>query len=355
MFKTRVKEAIEAIRNGEIIIVMDDENRENEGDLVLAGEFSTPEKINFLAKEARGLICASISKDLSIKFDLPYMVKNNNSNHETAFTISIDARQAKTGISAFERDMTIKLLCDDSSCKDDFVRPGHIFPLIAKDGGVLERTGHTEASIDLCRLANVKEVAVICELMKDDGSMPGNGDKFISDFAKHHNLKVLFVADLVQYRLLHENLVSLIKRQDATFLGSDCKKYIFKDYGGNFHTVFKFGDPSVPLIRFHSIKSDLDLMEDYKLYSELVNAIKLVKTGGYLVYLSGSDLLPNMSSSTREVNSVHKSFGIGAQMLNLLGVKSFRLISNNMSTFVALKAFDLDLIERVSVDSNLSL
>ena len=187
----RAQEAIDAIKNGEMIIVMDDEDRENEGDLVYAGIFSTAQKVNFMAQEARGLICVSVTKQIANELDLPPMVSKNSSNHETAFTVSIDAKAAKTGISAYERDMTINLMCHPNAKPDDFVRPGHIFPLIAKEGGVLERTGHTEASVDICKLAGLKPVSVICEIMKEDGQMPGRGDKFLLDFAKKHSLKIL--------------------------------------------------------------------------------------------------------------------------------------------------------------------
>ena len=175
MYQTRMKDAIEAIKKGEMIIIMDDEDRENEGDLVMAGIFSTPEKINFMAQEARGLICVSITQELAHKLDLPPMVQRNDSNHETAFTISIDAKEAKTGISAYERDLTIRLMCDSNAKPSDFVRPGHIFPLIAKSGGTLVRTGHTEASVDICRLAGLAPISVICEIMKKDGTMAGRG------------------------------------------------------------------------------------------------------------------------------------------------------------------------------------
>ena len=230
MYQTRMKDAIEAIKKGEMIIIMDDEDRENEGDLVMAGIFSTPEKINFMAQEARGLICVSITQELAHKLDLPPMVKRNDSNHETAFTISIDAKEAKTGISAYERDLTIRLMCDNNAKPSDFVRPGHIFPLIAKSGGTLIRTGHTEASVDICRLAGLSPISVICEIMKKDGTMAGRGDKFLLDFAKIHNLKILYVSDIIQYRLNFENLVRETLREKAEFMGQKCEKITFLDH-----------------------------------------------------------------------------------------------------------------------------
>jgi len=201
----RVKKAIEEIQKGNIIIMIDDEDRENEGDLVYAGVFSTPEKVNFLAKEARGLICVSLTKEIANRLDLRPMVDSNKESFSTAFTISVDAKETKTGISAFERDLTIKKLSSPTSKSDDFVRPGHIFPLIAKDGGVLVRTGHTEGSVDICRLAGIYPSAVICEIMNEDGTMARRND--LAKFAKKHNLAVVYISDIVEYRLQYETLV----------------------------------------------------------------------------------------------------------------------------------------------------
>ena len=237
----RVEQAISAIRNGEMIIIMDDEGRENEGDIVYAGEFSSPQKVNFLVTEARGVLCVSLTNEIAKKLDFPLMVDKNSSNHETAFTVSVDAKRAKTGVSAFERDMTIKLICNDSSLPSDFVKPGHIFPLIAKNGGVLVRTGHTEASVDICALAGVKPVAVICELLKKDGTMARNNDSFVLDFAKMHGLKILYVSDLVHYKFQYEVLVQKVGERDARFFGVECKRIDFVDHLESAHIVYKFG------------------------------------------------------------------------------------------------------------------
>ncbi|PAF41912.1 bifunctional 3,4-dihydroxy-2-butanone 4-phosphate synthase/GTP cyclohydrolase II [Helicobacter sp. 11S02596-1] len=341
MHLQRVKEAINAIKNGEMIIVMDDEDRENEGDLVLAGIFSSPEKINFMAQEARGLICVSITKEIAQKLDLPPMVEYNNSNHETAFTVSIDAKDAKTGISAFERHLTIELMCDENTLPSDFVRPGHIFPLIAKDGGVLVRTGHTEASIDICKLAGLKPVSVICEIMKEDGSMARRGDKFLIEFAKKHNLKTLYVSDLISYRLQNENLLTIISKERADFLGTETTKIVFKDHLQREHIAFKFQDSPTPLVRFHTIKTDYELLSEHKNYEFLIHSIaKIKQEGGYLVFI-------NDNTGNAELI---KSFGIGAQILKLLGIGDFKLItSNNAREYNALKGFDLRVIESIQV------
>ncbi|PAF49133.1 bifunctional 3,4-dihydroxy-2-butanone 4-phosphate synthase/GTP cyclohydrolase II [Helicobacter sp. 12S02232-10] len=341
MHLQRVKEAINAIKNGEMIIIMDDEDRENEGDLVMAGIFSSPEKINFMAQEARGLICVSITKEIAQKLDLPPMVNHNSSNHETAFTVSIDAKKAKTGISAFERHLTIELMCNENTTPDDFVRPGHIFPLIAKEGGVLVRTGHTEASIDICKLAGIKPVSVICEIMKEDGSMAKRGDKFLAEFAKKHHLKTLYVSDLISYRLQNENLLKVLSKQQSDFLGSICEKIVFMDHLQREHIAFKFQDNAIPLVRFHTIKSDYELLSEGKNYEFLMRSIdKLKQMGGYLVFINDNT----------NNGDIIKSFGIGAQILKLLGIKDFKLItSNNVRAYNALSGFDLRVIESVQI------
>ena len=199
MYKKRVEAAIDDIKNGKMIIVLDNEDRENEADLVYAAEFSSPEKVNFLITNAKGLVCVSITKDIANKLNLPLMVENNDSNHNTAFTVSIDAKEAKTGISAYERDLTIKLMCSKDSNPKNFVRPGHIFPLIANENGLRQRAGHTEASVEICKLANLKPIAVICEIIKEDGTMATNNDEFLIKMSNKYNLKILYISDLIKY------------------------------------------------------------------------------------------------------------------------------------------------------------
>lgn len=339
-YAKRVQEAINAIKNGEMVIVMDDEDRENEGDLVMSGIFSTPEKINFMAKYARGLICVSITKEIAQNLDLPLMVDNNSSNHETAFTVSIDAKEAKTGISAYERDLTINLMCNPTTKPEDFVRPGHIFPLIAKDGGVLVRTGHTEASVDLCRLAGLKPISVICEIMKEDGTMAGRGDKFLLHFAKEHNLKILYVSDLVAYRLQTENLLTILSLEKSTFMGHKCEKITLEDHIKRWHYVFSFGNGSIPLVRIHTIRTDYELLSDFQDFEFLIGCVKkLQQEGGHLVFISDKDTK----------SEIMKNFGIGAQILKKLDIREFRLISSNTREYAALKGFDLRLIETIGI------
>lgn len=370
MYQKRIQEAILAIKQGEMIIIMDDEDRENEGDLVMAGIFSSPEKINFMAQEARGLICVSITQELALKLNLPPMVQRNNSNHETAFTVSIDAKVAKTGISAYERDITIKLMCDNNTKPSDFVRPGHIFPLIAKDGGVLVRTGHTEASVDICRLAGVLPVSVICEIMKKDGTMARRGDKFLLDFAREYGLKILYVSDIIQYRLNFENLVKEIGRDNASFMGKVCEKIRFVDHLDREHFVFSFtkkagithgieknstmqdmsqNNSNAPLIRFHNTNSDIELLQNLVEWHALSKSIDFLSTqGGYLICLNVDVLRNSFIKSCGDM----KDFGIGAQILKRLGVKEFSLLSTcgaNSGEYNALSGFDLHLIEKVEI------
>ena len=368
----RVKDAIEAIKKGEMIIIMDDEDRENEGDLVLAGIFSTPEKINFMAQEARGLICVSITQELAHKLDLPPMVKRNDSNHETAFTISIDAKEAKTGISAYERDLTIRLMCDSNAKPSDFVRPGHIFPLIAKEGGTLVRTGHTEASVDICRLAGLAPISVICEIMKKDGSMAGRGDKFLLDFAREHNLRILYVSDIIEYRLKFENLVQDQTKEHAVFMGLACEKITFTDHLEREHIVFSFGgcgadsnntESKTPLVRFHTAGGDIALLQNAQEWQALQKSIELLRTnGGFLVCLNTKDSRLDSNAQSKKISpdpaesgGDMKDFGIGAQILKQLGVRDFTLLSASTrdkaakAQYNALGGFDLHLAKKIEL------
>lgn len=338
----RVEEAIKAIKNGEMIIIMDDEDRENEGDLVMAGIFSTPEKINFMAQEARGLICVSITKEIAQSLDLPPMVSNNSSNHETAFTVSIDAKEAKTGISAYERDLTINLMCKANANPNDFVRPGHIFPLIAKEGGVLERTGHTEASVDICRLAGLKPISVICEIMKEDGMMAKRGDRFLSEFSTKHNLKILYVSDLIQYRLKFEKLTTIISQEEVEFFDTKTTKIKIKDHLNQIHSIFKFGNPAQkPLVKFHTIKEDLELLENTISFKGLMRSIEILKKeGGYLVFLK--------TKTSKDI----KELGIGAQILKSFEIEDFRLLTTSNfdeNECSMLSGFNLKILERIEV------
>ena len=337
----RVQEAIKEIQKGNMVIMLDDEDRENEGDLVYAAPLSTAEKVNFMATHAKGLICVSVTKETANRLQLNPMVSSNTSSYETAFTVSVDAADASTGISAKERDDTIKILANPISNPVELVRPGHIFPLIAKDGGVLVRTGHTEGSIDLCKLAGLNGEAVICEIMKEDGTMARRDDLDI--FAQKHNMKQVYISDLVEYRLSHEKLVEEISSIDTIFFNQKAKQKEFKDHIGNIHTVILFGDASeITHVKFHTIVSDITLfLNDEKLHSMLKTINFLQAKGGVLIFLS--DEMKNKESQ--------KDYGIGAQILNCLNIKQIKLMtSGGKHSFVGLQGFGLEIVEEIQIE-----
>jgi len=336
----RVEKAIETIKKGRMVIMMDDEDRENEGDLVYAATFSTPELVNFMAKEARGLICTPISREIAGRLDLVPMVSRNDSMHETAFTVSIDAANATTGISAAERSECISLLASPLSRSDDFVRPGHIFPLIAKDGGVLVRTGHTEGSVDLCKLAGLVPAAVICEIIKDDGTMARRED--LREFSKKHDMPIVYISDIVEYRLANEKLVKRIDEEEIEFHGVGVQKIRYEDHLGRIHTVVQFYRiHESENVRFHNIGSDIDLLLDEKRFRAMQHSIDyLRRNGGLLIFLDSKTVSKEQA----------KEIGVGAQILQDLGVKSIKLLTTNVETeFVGLGGFGLDVIEKIDI------
>ena len=336
----RVEKAIEEIKHGRMVIMMDDEDRENEGDLVYAATFSTPEMVNFMAKEARGLICTPVTKEIATKLDLLPMVANNVSNHETAFTVSIDSANATTGISAAERDDCISKLASPQTVSTDFVRPGHIFPLIAKDGGVLVRTGHTEGSVDLCKLAGLAPAAVICEIIKDDGTMARMDDLKI--FSKEHDMAIVYISDIVEYRLANEQLVKRVSEEESELRGIKVEKIIYTDHLERTHTVIRFYKPhETSNVKFHNIGSDIDLVLDDKRFSALNNSIEYLKNnGGVLIFLDAKTISSEQA----------KEFGVGAQILKDLGIKYINLLTTNVETeFVGLAGFGLDVVSKIEV------
>lgn len=336
----RVLEAIEEIKKGNMVVMMDDEDRENEGDLVYAAAFSTPEKVNFMASEARGLICVAITPEDAKRMELSPMVAKNSSSYETAFTVSVDAKGCATGISAFERDDTIKLLADPNTIPDDLVRPGHIFPLIAKEGGVLVRTGHTEGSVDICRLAGVYPAGVICEIMKEDGTMARRDDLEI--FAAKHNLKIVFVSDIIEYRLKRERLVKESGSALSSFMNKAVLRKTYRDHTGKEHTAFIFGEiGECANVRFNNISTDVELLSNEAKFLALSNSVELLsKEGGVLVFLDAS----------HPQSSEVKEFGVGAQILSDLGIKRINLLTHSKhKEFVGLSGFGLSIDKQVEV------
>ena len=336
----RVEKAIEEIKRGRMVIMMDDEERENEGDLVYAATFSTPDLVNFMAKEARGLICTPVTKEIANKLDLIPMVDNNISNHETAFTVSIDAANASTGISAAERDDCISKLANPLTVADDFVRPGHIFPLTAKSGGVLVRTGHTEGSVDLCKLAGLAPAAVICEIINDDGKMARRDDLEI--FSKKYAMPIVYISDIVEYRLANEKLVKRVASEESELRGMRVEKHLYQDHLERIHTVIQFQTLHESAnVKFHNIGTDIDLILDDKRFSALENAIDYLKQyGGIMVFLDTKTISHEQA----------KEFGVGAQILKDLGIQNINLITTSKETeFIGLAGFGLDVVEKIEI------
>ena len=337
----RVTQAIEEIKKGKMVIMIDDEDRENEGDLVYAAAFSSPAHVNFMATHARGLICVALSKKIATKLDLNPMVSSNTSSYETAFTVSVDAKDALTGISAGERDDTIKILANPIAKAEELVKPGHIFPLIAKDGGTLIRTGHTEGSVDICRLAGLSEAGVICEIIKEDGTMARRDD--LDVFGEKHDLKTVFISDIVEYRLANESLVKETKVEEIEFFGVKVNQHTFEDHDGIEHTAIEFYSAgSEANVRVHNVMPDIDLLLNQKKYNNLVSSIEYLKqNSGILVFIN---------KTNHQDNSAPKEFGIGAQIIKSFGIEKMNLLTSMKQTdFVGLSGFGLEVNEVINI------
>lgn len=360
-----IEEAIEAIKKGEIIIVVDDEDRENEGDFICAAEIVTPEIINFMAKYGRGLICTPIKEGLANKLELNPMVSNNTALHETAFTISIDYLKegCSTGISAYDRATGIKALTKADTKASDYARPGHIFPLRAKEGGVLRRTGHTEAAVDLAELAGFYPAGVLVEILNEDGSMARFPQ--LVEIAKKHNLKFITIKDLVSYRMATERIV---KQEFHTKIQSkygELKVLVYNQITTNdTHIVVIKGDISnnkEVLVRVHSSSETGDILSHLfeKGGDQVDKALDRINEEGEGVFLymrhgeKGDSIINKLKELDENPDNdpvkskVQRDFGVGAQILRDLGIRKIKLLTNSPKKRIALDGYGLEIVDRV--------
>lgn len=370
-----IEEAIEDIRNGKLVIVVDDEDRENEGDFITAARNATPEVINFMTKEGRGVVCASLTEERCDELKLNLMVGENTSLHQTPFTVSVDAKEGiTTGTSAFDRSKTVQLLIDDKTKPEDLARPGHVFPLKAIKGGVLRRAGHTEATVDLAKLAGVEPAGVLVEIMHDDGSMARLPE--LIKVAEKFNLKLISIKDLIQYRLQHE---TLIRKEVVVDMPTDWGHFTLHAYSqlnsDYVHLALVKGswNPDEPvLVRVHSccLTGDVFGSKRCDCGGQLHDAMAMVEREGKgaVIYMNqegrGIGLLNKLRAyelqekgmDTVDAN-LHlgfgmddRDYGVGAQILRDLGVHKIRLMTNNPKKRAGLKGYELEIVENVPIE-----
>lgn len=373
-----IEEIIEEIKNGKIVIVADDPTRENEADLIAAAENITPQTIAFMANQGRGLICSPITEEKAQQLDLPQMAKQNREALKTAFTVSIDAaKNITTGISAADRAHTIQLLTKENTKANDFVQPGHVFPLVANSGGVLRRAGHTEAAVDLAKLANLAPAGVICEIMHEDGTMARVGD--LGNYQQTHQLKACTIAQLIAYRSKHEKLVKKTEviQMPTDFGDFECHLYETEPNDAHHLALVKgeIKQDQPVLVRVHSecLTGDVFMSKRCDCGAQLHTAMEhIAKEGGVLLYLRqegrGIGLpakikaykLQEQGYDTIEANEKlgygadQRDYGMGAQILRDLGVRNIRLLTNNPKKLAGLEGYDLKIVEQlpISMESN---
>jgi 3,4-dihydroxy 2-butanone 4-phosphate synthase / GTP cyclohydrolase II len=370
-----VQEAAELYRRGSFVIIVDDEDRENEGDLCIAAERVTPEAVNFMAKYGRGLICLALTEERCNQLELPLMVENNTSNYGTAFTVSIEARgRVTTGISAHDRSETVRVAIDPRTRPNDLLRPGHVFPLRAKKGGVLKRAGQTEASVDLAMIAGMTPAAVICEIMNEDGTMARLPD--LREFAVKHGLKIISVADIIKYRMQHERHVHCVASPRLPTPYGEFRVHAYvNDITGEEHVAMVMGsidEDAEVLVRVHSSCLTGDVFHSARCDcgAQLDRAFELIaaETRGIVLYLlqegRGIGLINKLKAyelqeqghDTIEANAKLgfapdiRDYGTGSQILRDLGVRKIRLMTNNPAKYVAIEGFGLEIVERVPLE-----